>query len=275
MPRTFKSAKKHFEGLFGDETDIPTSPGVYRFWKGDEVIYVGKAKHLRRRLFQYRAASRKKADRKRRKIVLLSDRLDWVCAESEREALLLEDQLIKKLRPILNVDGAFFFIYPAFGLKESDEGFELTYSTDPRPSEGLQWFGCFRSRLLAREAFEALEEICSLLCFPARKGPKREFSRVVRFRQREESPAPLLRRFLAGEDQKALGELAEQLLERAQAVNRASEVQQFLVTLRDFQKKEILPIANARRHFGHTETFVAQEDRDRWMIEWRTLQAEQ
>jgi excinuclease ABC subunit C len=99
---------KLFDGKFGSDRlrELPRQPGVYLFLdaKG-RVLYAGKAKDLRRRLAGYRNASRRKAaHRKMRTLVRLAASLEIRPQESETQALLLENQLIRTLRPPYNVD---------------------------------------------------------------------------------------------------------------------------------------------------------------------------
>jgi len=108
-----------FDQKFGEDfvAGVPHSPGVYRFFnRHGELVYVGKAKDLRRRLSQYRAPKRVKAHRKMKRIVKSSARLEFEVTASEKDALLLENALIQQHRPRLNVAGAFSFLYPSIGL---------------------------------------------------------------------------------------------------------------------------------------------------------------
>jgi GIY-YIG catalytic domain-containing protein len=73
-----------FERKFGTDflATVPREPGIYRMYDATGgLFYVGKARNLRRRLAQYRAARRTKKDRKRRTLVRSADRIEWqVCA---------------------------------------------------------------------------------------------------------------------------------------------------------------------------------------------------
>ena len=91
---------------FDPSTDlekIPTEPGVYIMkGEGDKIIYVGKALHLRNRLRQYFGAS---SDNRYFVPFLgqyLKD-LEVVITANEKEALILENELIKKHQPPFNV----------------------------------------------------------------------------------------------------------------------------------------------------------------------------
>jgi excinuclease UvrABC nuclease subunit len=66
---------RSFDRKFGDDflTGVPAEPGVYRFYgPEDALLYVGKARNLRRRLAQYRTTGRRKKGRKRRALIRLA-----------------------------------------------------------------------------------------------------------------------------------------------------------------------------------------------------------
>ncbi|MDH5597201.1 MAG: GIY-YIG nuclease family protein, partial [Candidatus Peregrinibacteria bacterium] len=81
----------------------PITPGVYK-WLNDsgEVLYVGKAKDLRKRLQSYVRTSAKHGA-KTKSMLQAADTVEWVETNSEVEALILEDNLIKELQPKYNV----------------------------------------------------------------------------------------------------------------------------------------------------------------------------
>ena len=82
----------------------PNEPGVYAMLNADdEIIYVGKAKDLRKRLFCYFRV--KGRDRKARKIVARAKAIVWEVLPNEFTALLRELELIRRWRPIWNVQG--------------------------------------------------------------------------------------------------------------------------------------------------------------------------
>jgi len=86
--------------------DIPQKPGIYVFRnKFGKVIYVGKAKNLRRRVSSYLQPSRlKTADPKLRSLIKSIEEYETFVVASESESLLLESQLIKKYAPRYNID---------------------------------------------------------------------------------------------------------------------------------------------------------------------------
>src|SRR4051812_34525524 len=114
---------KSFDRKFGKEfvAGLPTQPGVYRIFGEDgALIYVGKAKNLKRRLGQYRNAKRRKKHLKMRRIVADAGRIEFEVCPSELDACLLEAKLIQELRPRWNTAGAFYFLYPLVGIRREN-----------------------------------------------------------------------------------------------------------------------------------------------------------
>ena len=101
-------AVRNFDRKFGAEflESLPGSPGVYLVYdRQEELIYVGKAKNLKRRLSQYRNTLRRKKHRRMRGIVKDAARIEIQCAESDLDACLTEAVLIQKHRPRWNIVG--------------------------------------------------------------------------------------------------------------------------------------------------------------------------
>src|ERR1700752_361484 len=106
-------AARNFDLKFGAVflESLPGSPGVYLVYdEQGELIYVGKAKNLKRRLSQYRNTLRRKKYRRMRGIVKEAARIEVQCAESDLEACLTEAVLIQKHRPRWNIVGAYSFM---------------------------------------------------------------------------------------------------------------------------------------------------------------------
>ena len=82
---------------------IPEEPGVYRYFSEEgEIIYVGKAKNLKNRVSSYFAKSNNH-DRKTVKLVTQIRRIEFTIVHTEFDALLLENQLIKRFQPRYNI----------------------------------------------------------------------------------------------------------------------------------------------------------------------------
>lgn len=270
--RTFD--QKFGEGLLDS---IGTGPGVYRYSNAEGVvIYVGKAKNLRRRLSSYRSAGRKKAHRKMQRVVKAAASLSFEHVETEEAALLLENALILELKPALNIDGAFTFLYPAIGVGRTDRHALLCFTTQPEEysSHGLSWYGTFRSRLRAKLAFDALVELLGLIghkekrtALPAHAA--RRGSRFVGFRQLPPELAQCLPAFFAGEDSAFLGLLARALLAKPRARREAGEVEEKLGVIKAFFDSDAVRLREALGNLGRAGTFVPQTERDAIFIRSR------
>lgn len=81
--------------------DFPESPGVYLMHRDNEIIYVGKAKNLRKRVSSY--FNREHSDTKTRELVKKVQKIEYIICNSEVDALILENNLIKKHQPKYNI----------------------------------------------------------------------------------------------------------------------------------------------------------------------------
>ncbi len=124
--------------------DLPKLPGVYRFLdESDTVIYVGKAKNLRNRLASY-FGSKKHLPHKTRTMVKNARRIEYTIVETETDALLLENSLIKKFQPRYNVmlkDGK---SYNYLCIK--NERFPRVFITRKVIKDGSTYFGPYTSK---------------------------------------------------------------------------------------------------------------------------------
>ena len=266
---------KRFDKKFGASflKELPTTPAVYLFKdERGEVLYAGKARNIRRRLQSYRNASRKKADRKMRTLVKEAAEIEVRLQPDERAALLLENQLIRTLRPRHNIDGAYHFLYPAIGtaVRGHQSLFCLTTDIAPWSELAMRWHGSFRSRLRALEAFDAL---LGLLDWAGHREPRAAYppfpklrgSRFAAYR-RVGSLVPELDRLFAGEDKRALQLLSECLLANPDARQDGAQIEEDLRRLDAFFREDAAPLRDACIKNGWAPSFVAQEERDALFI---------
>jgi hypothetical protein len=209
-----------------------------------------------------------------RKLVRAASAIEVRLQESERDALLLENELIRTLRPRFNVDGAFSFLYPAIGTGARGAHTILCFTTHTEAfaSLGLRWHGSFRSRPRTLAAFEGL---VALLGFVGHREPTARLagiprvrgSRVVAFR-RIAALAPSLDRLFAGESDALLAELAGRLLEKPDARRAAAEVGEELRRLAAFFAGDARKLRDALGAAG-AGGFVGQAERDALFIRHR------
>ena len=124
--------------------DVPHKPGVYVMRdRLKRVIYVGKARDLRKRLSHYFTPSRQMtADPKTRALIESIWEFEWHIVRSEAEAVLYEGRLIKEFRPKYNIsfrdDKRFLLV--RVNLNDPWPGFQLTRL---RKDDGARYFGPF------------------------------------------------------------------------------------------------------------------------------------
>ncbi|MBA4739021.1 MAG: excinuclease ABC subunit C [Flavobacteriaceae bacterium] len=142
--------------------NITTSPGVYKFLNNkDRVIYVGKAKNLKKRVRSYFTG--KKSDEKTRSLVSNISRISVVLVDTESDALLLENNLIKKFKPKYNIllkDGK---SYPWICIK--NERFPRIFSTRKIINDGSEYFGPYTNIKTINTLLDLINNI-----YPIRKG---------------------------------------------------------------------------------------------------------
>lgn len=262
-------ANKSFDRKFGKDlfASLPASPGVYLFLdEAGTIIYVGKAKNLRRRLGQYRNARRCKKHHKMRSIVRDATAMRFESLASDLEACLRETALIQELRPKWNVAGAFSFLYPLIGMRWNGSDASFCWTTQPERSPGYQFHGSFRSRFIVREAFYSLMELLEYVGHRNRKARRvalqRGYPRDFEFRQLPAEWALSWERFWKGESKEALEQLSMALLENAGARRSAAEVEEHLRNLLRFWRHEAQPLHKARVRSGIPEWPVPQKQRD-------------
>ena len=142
---------------------IPNSPGVYRFLgAGGEVLYVGKAKELRKRVSSYFRRSGTPHGRTPEMLVLARD-IEWVVTASEGEALLLEDNFIKEARPPFNLRLRDDKSYPFIEITMRDEWPRVRFFRG-RHVPGNLYFGPYSSARKVRDTLDVIGRI-----FPYRK----------------------------------------------------------------------------------------------------------
>jgi len=149
--------------------EMTTRPGIYRMLNSDgEIIYIGKAKNLKKRVSSYFSGSPK--TKKTMRMLALVKSLEVTVTNTETEALLLESNLIKKHQPRYNVllrdDKSFPYIH----VSTDQEYPRVKFYRGTRSKKG-DFFGPFPSGMAVRETLDQLQKL-----FRLRKCKDSEFS---------------------------------------------------------------------------------------------------
>ena len=157
--------------------NIPESPGVYKFFSKKELIYIGKAKNLKKRTSSYFGKSLK--DRKTNQIRRLTDHIEVFITNNEVEALLLEQNLIKENKPRFNIllrdDKTYPYIF--FSL---DQEFPGAYLKRTKSAVNKNFIGPFISSQAVKNSIKDIQKIfrirnCSDTTFKSRTRPCIEY----------------------------------------------------------------------------------------------------
>lgn len=134
---------------------IPNQPGVYKYFdKNDKIIYVGKAKDLRKRVSSY--FNKTFAGYKTHELVGRIRRIDFTVVDSEQDAFFLENALIKELQPKYNIDLKDDKSYPYIVIKK--EPFPRVFLTRRKINDRSEYLGPFTSVARVRELLSFIRQ---------------------------------------------------------------------------------------------------------------------
>lgn len=222
----------------------PTRPGVYCMKDTEgKILYVGKAKDLKKRLSSY--FQREHAEVKTKQLVAKIHQIDLTVTETEREALLLENTLIKSLKPRYNVIFRDDKSYPYLFISKHAYP-RLIYCRGKQSQKG-QYFGPYPSALAVKETLNLLQKTfkirqCDDLFFRARSRPCLQYqiercsAPCVGYISPEEYNTQIsrLKLFLTGKDSALIQQMVEEMNAVADqlAFEKAAGLRDQIISLR-------------------------------------------
>jgi len=133
---------------------IPVNPGIYKYFdEKDELIYVGKAKNLRKRVSSY--FTKTFTTYKTHELVQRIRRIEFTIVNSEQDAFLLENSLIKQFQPKFNINLKDDKTYPYIVIK--NEPFPRVFLTRRKIGDGSQYLGPYTSVGRVRELLDLVK----------------------------------------------------------------------------------------------------------------------
>jgi len=138
---------------------IPPQPGIYKYFDiGNELLYIGKAKHLRKRVSSY--FTKTFTTYKTYELVQRIARIEFTIVNSEQDAFLLENSLIKEYQPRFNINLKDDKSYPFIVIK--NEPFPRVFLTRRKINDGSEYLGPYTSVKKVRELLEFIKQTIQL-----------------------------------------------------------------------------------------------------------------
>jgi excinuclease ABC subunit C len=237
---------------------LPTEPGVYQFIdKKDTVLYVGKAKNLKNRISSYFTAGQNQAN-KTRVMVKNAHRVEFTIVQSEQDALLLENTLIKKLQPRYNVSLKDGKTYSYLCIKK--ERFPRVFFTRKIIRDGSLYFGPYTSKWRTKILLELIKSLfplrtCALnlsekniaqkkfkVCLEYHikncLGPCVGYESEEKYKEKIEQ----IKNILKGNFAEVKSHMAQQMLQYAENLEfeKAQEIKEKMVAFEDYQSKSTI-----------------------------------
>jgi excinuclease ABC subunit C len=138
---------------------LPNNPGIYKYFdEANELIYVGKAKNIRKRVSSY--FTKTFTGYKTHELVRRIGHIEFTIVDSEQDAFLLENSLIKQFQPKFNINLKDDKSYPYIVVK--NEPFPRIFLTRNKINDGSQYLGPFTSVGRVRELLSFIKEFIPL-----------------------------------------------------------------------------------------------------------------
>ena len=161
---------------------IPREPGIYKYYnKENELLYVGKAKDLRKRVNSY--FLKNLTNYKTHELVNRIHHIEFTIVNNEQDAFLLENSLIKEYQPLFNINLKDDKSYPFIVIK--NEHFPRVFLTRRKINDGSQYLGPFTSVAKVRDLLNFIKQniqLCALMRYSTKKPVLITLSRKLKKR---------------------------------------------------------------------------------------------
>lgn len=254
---------------------IPHQPGIYKYFDAhNELIYVGKAKDLRKRTSSY--FTKTFTNYKTHELVQRIRRVEFTITNSEADAFLLENSLIKQFKPKFNIDLKDDKSFPYIVIKK--EPFPRVFLTRTRINDGSEYLGPFTSVAKVRELLNFIKQnvalrTCKLNLAPA-NIEKGKFKVCLEYhlgnckgpcegKQSEQEYAEALqqvRNILKGNIQSVIQHFKAEMVQHASHLDfeKAELVRKKIEHLESYQERSVI----VSKHLSNLDVFSILKDGD-------------
>ncbi len=255
---------------------LPDSPGVYQFYdKEDKLLYIGKAKSLKKRVSSYFQKERHEYGKTNVMVRKVAD-IRTIVVDTEMDALLLENSLIKKHQPRYNVSLKDDKTYPWICIK--NERFPRIFSTRKIIRDGSEYFGPFTSGKMVNTLLELVSKLYKIrncaFVLSEENIAKNKFKVCLEFQignclgpceakqSQEEYDRSIkdIRQILKGNIQLVIGHLKGVMEEYSEAYKfeEAQLIKEKLIDLEKFQRKSV--VVNPSIHNVDVFSIITEDD---------------
>ena len=219
---------------------LPEFPGVYQFYDDDKIIYIGKAKNLKKRVSSY--FTKNHNSKKTRLLVKSIRKIEKIIVDTEMDALLLENNLIKKYQPKYNILLKDDKSYPWICIvKEPVPDIFYTRKVEKRRGE---YYGPFTNVYSARFLIKLIKDIYPFLNHDLNHMIKKETNESIKIKFSENIKS--IRNLIKGHFRKSIDELKEKmkLLSKNLKYEKAQDIKEKLEILYNYQAKSTIVNSN-------------------------------
>ena len=237
--------------------NLPSEPGVYKMYNKEKyILYIGKSKNLKKRIHDYYG---KRKNIKTQVMVDKISSIDVVVTENEIEALLLEQSLIKKHKPLYNILLKDDKSYPYIIISKNTKWPRISFFRGKKRAD-FHYFGPYPSVQSVKETLGILQKIfklrqCTDVFFKNRSRPCLQYqinrckAPCVNIVSAEEydKDVKYTKNFLSGKNEELISSLVNKMDEAANSLffEKAVEIREQIKHLRKIQKKQSIISSNS------------------------------
>lgn len=264
---------------------IPVNPGIYKYYSEDnDLLYVGKAKSLRKRVSSY--FTKTFTSYKTHELVKRIRRIEFTIVDSEQDALFLENSLIKEFQPKYNIDLKDDKSFPYIVIKK--EPFPRVFLTRKKINDGSEYLGPFTSVGKVRELLNFIKQniqlrTCQLnltdanikkgkfkVCLEYHLGNCKGPCEGLQNAESYQEGLVQLKNLLKGNLGPVLGRFKQEMREYAEKMQfeKAEMVRKKIEHLEGYQSKSIV----VSRHLGTLDVFSVLKEGDMAYVNYLMVQ---